>query len=680
MEDQKKHIDDLYRQQLNDYQEAPRAGMWDRIEANLDKTDTTPTPGTKKPGGSRGLLGYSALLLVILATVFFIYKQSSKNIGTNKTPIVNQTNTIQEKTTNINTSTIGSTTANNNKLTSKVNKGQSTNAANNNALNDQNNVAISSEKAHSANRAAKSRHAAGRSYNAHNNNSSNIALKEKRQQNKKAKNNTQTADEKTTVEDNNKQGSTTDVAIAAAHSKKQYIPHQKQADKVTDQSSTEPVTIAKTKSKEKDANTKNPSSAVTSPRLSGSDIVTSTANAVAATKDKNAGYKPKHKKTDQPTQNNVTVATNTSSLKNNAVAKPVANTTTDKKIAATEKKTGSTNADMPASPAVPQSKPIAANKNATKELLKQEVLAADDNTKAAPATTSNKADSSVPNTAPAAANGGSDDIAHQTPTAFSLQAGLKLGYEQGFATYTTSKFLGAVYAQVALADKWSVLFQPAITYTQLNGNITYNSSSYYNNTGVHSTQTIISIDTLAKDTLARYHYYGAYDSIIVKRQNSSSAYVGFEIPVMLKYKLSKSFSVLGGVDIDISKVFGIGDKTTTIHLSTPTDTTAILHSAEAAAFFDSLTYRHPGIPYSSYVPTPATNTQNSVRLGYMIGVDYSIADKFTLEFLVTQSLSGYNNISDKNIKSLYSQPYFRLSVGYQFLNFTKKKVPYNGGL
>ncbi|MBS1687509.1 MAG: hypothetical protein JSS96_02200 [Bacteroidetes bacterium] len=701
MEEQKKHMDDLFRQQLNDYQEAPRTGMWDRIEGNLDKIDATKAPGNKKTGGSRGFMGYSIVILLLIAAAFFIYKQSSNPATADKTSLANNTtkNTDKESTpATIKTDNTQATQANtagktNKALASNNSSSNISTQANNNTQNNNETattVKHSIRKVHTANRIAKHNNKPTQKNTlAHNNSVADVNNKD----------NSNAVDKSITTNNPAKPATateSTDISTATATTSAHSNPKQnKNASKHKEEISTaktniESVTPAATspktaaakhiKSRPAQVKTEENNSKSVAPVLSAATTKekkskqhTDLANAATPKDNTRNNTDAPAKKERLNTAVKKSAPANTDVAKQDVPAAKPAVSKTNKNITPAEKKAEPVANTKKITEIPPASKPVAAKESTTSNPLKQDVETPKPELSAKENVTLNKIDSSVKDGVPD--NGGSSDVASATVNTFSLQGGVKLGYEQGFSTYTTSKFVGAIYAQVALSDKLGILFQPAIKYTQLKNNIDYGSKSYYSNTGTQ----IARVDTISKDSLFNYHYYGTYDSIVVKTKTTTTSYIGFELPIMLKYKLSGSFSLLGGVNIDISNLFVIGDNTNTMHLRTPEDSSGILHTYEASAYFNSVKYTHPGRPYSSYVSS-ATQAQTTARIGYMLGLDYSIASKFTLEFLMTQSLSGYNNISDKNIKSLYSQPYFRLSIGYQLFNISKKKVPYNGGL
>jgi len=702
MEEQKKNMDDLFRQQLNDYQEAPRSGMWDRIEGNLDKIDATKAPGNKKTGGSRGFMGYSIVILLLIAAAFFIYKQSSKPASTDKIALANNTIKSSDKENAPATVKIDNTQSTHNNTAGLTNKAQADNNSTSNApaqvnsntqRNNETAIAVkhATRKAHTANRTAKRNNKPSQKSTLTTNNSATAVNNKDNNTVDQSSTTNKSTKQAAEVESNTNANTTTAKASAPEH-KKQNNKASKHKEEVvaTAKTNSESVFPENASPKVSAAKHVKEESALAKKKAKGNNNATPILPA-AVTNEKKSNQHTDLAKTTTPkdnTRNNAdapvpdkkekikkvakqSAPSNTNVAKQNIPAAKPAVSKANKNIAADKKKTEPADHTEKIAEITPASKPAVAKENTTSS-LKQNAETTKPDVAAKESATANNIDSSTKNSP---AGSGSNDIVKETANAFSFQGGVKLGYEQGFGTYTTSKFVGAVYVQVALSDKFGILFQPAIKYTQLKNNIDYGSKSYYNNTGTQIAQ----IDTIAKDSLYKYHYYGSYDSIIVKTKNTTTSYIGFELPIMLKYKLSSSFSLLGGVNIDISNLFVLGDNTNTIHLRTAVDSSGILHGYEVNAYLNSVKYTHPGTPYSSYVSS-ATTAQSTVRIGYMLGLDYSIANKFTLEFLMTQSLSGYSNISDKNIKSIYAQPYFRLSVGYQFLNITRKKVPYNGGL
>jgi len=702
MEEQKKNMDDLFRQQLNDYQEAPRSGMWDRIEGNLDKIDATKKPGNKSTGGSRGFMGYSIVILLLIAAAFFIYKQSSKSANAGKTALANNTIKSSDKENAPATVKIDNTQSTHNNTAGLTNKAQADNNSastapaqvnSNTQRNNETVIAVkhATRRAHTANRTAKRNNKPSQKSTLTTNNSATVVNNKDNNTVDQSSTTNKSTKQATEIESNTSANTTTAKASASEHKKQNNKTSKDKEEVATAKTNSESVSPESASSKVSAAKHVKAEPALAQKKAKSNNNATLILPAAVTTEKKSNQHADLANTTipKDNTRNNVdapvpdkkeklkkaakqSVPSNTDVAKQNIPATKPAVSKANKNIDAEKKKTEPAGSTKKIAEIIPASKPAVAKESITSSSLKQNAETTKPDVAAKESATANNIDSSTKNSP---AGSGSNDIAKETANAFSFQGGVKLSYEQGFGTYTTSKFIGAVYAQVALSDKFGILFQPAIKYTQLKNNIDYGSKSYYNNTGTQIAQ----IDTIAKDSLYKYHYYGSYDSIIVKTKNTTTSYIGFELPIMLKYKLSSSFSLLGGVNIDISNLFVLGDNTNTMHLRTAVDSSGILHGYEVNAYLNSVKYTHPGMPYSSYVSS-ATTAQSTVRVGYMFGLDYSLADKFTLEFLLTQSLSGYNNVTDKNIKGLYSQPYFRLSIGYQFLNITRKKIPYNGGL
>jgi len=313
------------------------------------------------------------------------------------------------------------------------------------------------------------------------------------------------------------------------------------------------------------------------------------------------------------------------------------------------------------------------------EINDNEVIAASPNTtlsntsKAAPTPAATKAPAALPGTLKNPVAKKND--ARSKPDFNRLEAGIKGGYEVGFNEGAAQKFVISPYLQYNLSRKLSVMLQPAIKYANASTQNVGNAQSFYqaneDGTITHtSTPNTITIVT-TKDTTSwtsTYNTTQSHDSI-VKSNRTGGTYMEFEVPILLKYKISKKVSVYGGVNLVYNKLTGVTENTYTakgisksITYTINTDSLPALNYVPPG---HNITYNVPS--FSTYKDVLITPPSNQMNIGYMVGFTYNYSKRWLIDALMEQVPLAPDVKSGYNINTPLSSPYFRLSVGYTLI-------------
>ena len=251
-----------------------------------------------------------------------------------------------------------------------------------------------------------------------------------------------------------------------------------------------------------------------------------------------------------------------------------------------------------------------------------------------------------------------------------IQIGTKIGLEMGFGNYASDKITGAVYASLNLSDNLCLMIQPGIKVARLNQTIDYGTKPYIANGTKAYNDTLEAYGATHAQDLYYFHYYQVYDSVAVRRKTTTS-YIGLETPILLKYAVSKRVSLLGGVTLDMSRIITVNETIVSSqqYQTSPSARYDLETQSEFNARLDTVHFSHPS-PY--YTKLQQANS-NPIRWGYMLGIDYNIKERIFLELMMTQTISSQTYIPDANVRNLYTQPYFRFSVGYRLGNIFSNK-------
>lgn len=260
-----------------------------------------------------------------------------------------------------------------------------------------------------------------------------------------------------------------------------------------------------------------------------------------------------------------------------------------------------------------------------------------------------------------------------------LEGGAKIGYESGFNNYTAHKWVGALYLQYNVSRKASFVVQPAIKLAQTNRSSSSTSDqSYYNVTGTNVSHafshTQFDSSSGRTDTFYNYTYKQNYDSIGVKKTVAKN-YVEVEIPIIFKYEVAPSFSLMAGLTMNFGALPGTSETTTTYGSYVMQDTLSNIknNTNYQINVNDSFAHNHTSAPYSSYTSSSGT-TSNPIRFGYILGMNYILKERFLFDVTVQQSFSKQTNIQNTDVRGLFTQPYVRVMVGYRFFKPKKKAL------
>jgi hypothetical protein len=253
------------------------------------------------------------------------------------------------------------------------------------------------------------------------------------------------------------------------------------------------------------------------------------------------------------------------------------------------------------------------------------------------------------------------------------EAGVKAGYERGFDNDASKKAVVSPYLQYNLSPKFSIMAQPAFKYASLGSRRIGNAATYYkenNDSSVHQTGQSIGVHGLDGTVyfyLTPFHYSQTHDSII-KSSVIGGSYAEFEFPLLLKYRITKTFSVYGGVNIVYSKSVALKENTATFgHITRSYDSLEASSNINPTPIPANSVFTYTGTDISQYRSQYPTTTTDQLRVGYMLGFSYEFYKRWLFDGLIQQSNTNRNIQAGYNINSALSAPYFRFTLGYKLL-------------
>ena len=234
---------------------------------------------------------------------------------------------------------------------------------------------------------------------------------------------------------------------------------------------------------------------------------------------------------------------------------------------------------------------------------------------------------------------------------------------------------GAIALQLLLHinSAFSLGIQPAYKFGNLSSLILQNNQNYFT-PGTVLVDSSKVVDSVAGTTKYNYFIRQGYDSIITPSTQVSGRIWELELPVIIHYQpFGSKWHVYGGP----SFTFG-GKIATTTRGSLQTYTLLKRDSIflnpnplPASAFRD---YFNLSLRPNSNSYTPQTNEPDAIRLGYTIGFGYEWHN-FLGDISLRQQVSGYGNISNDQLRKVYTSPSVRISLGYRIFGTGTMRRP-----
>ncbi len=255
-----------------------------------------------------------------------------------------------------------------------------------------------------------------------------------------------------------------------------------------------------------------------------------------------------------------------------------------------------------------------------------------------------------------------------------FEAGVKMGYEGGFTADAAKKAVVSPYLQYNLSPKFSVMIQPAIKAASSPNRTIGAPETYYNanpedakvtQNGPTVVKTVGSGSNIVTTYTTSYTYSQTHDSIVKTNKTGGTA-IEYELPVMLKYNVTKHLSVYGGPNMVYSKYPAITEETyTQDNIVRSYDKTVVSNTAPTGTpTLTGFTYTGKNISSDDGPLVPAQSGYQ-FRPGYMVGISYTYRTKWLLDAQIQQNPAKADYKGGYNLNAPLSAPYFRLSVGYK---------------
>lgn len=273
-----------------------------------------------------------------------------------------------------------------------------------------------------------------------------------------------------------------------------------------------------------------------------------------------------------------------------------------------------------------------------------------------------------------------------------LEAGVKVGFSNGFnRTWNANKFIIAPYAEAQLPSRFSVIIQPSYQAGKVKaGRLNDNVTSYHEKTGTDFSASakvvrgVVDSSILTPnppDTVYRtYTYTQMYDSVSVVFGVKQQQQWDVELPLIVRYKINKNFSVMAGGSVTYSSVLQMreevkrysGLKKEYVDAIEPQTFYVITQGQEppvgpAPKKHDDL-FVFGSQPFSAYRPRETKETSNFFRYGFMVGASAVLKDKWMIDVMLHKTGVDTKAVPDKQLQRIYTQPYVRITVGYKIFN------------
>lgn len=309
----------------------------------------------------------------------------------------------------------------------------------------------------------------------------------------------------------------------------------------------------------------------------------------------------------------------------------------------------------------------------------------------APTDTTRKKKNKNADTAQAPINEPEEPVVAKKKVPLPLEAGIKAGYSTGFdKNWRANKFVIAPYMEYRLPSNFSVVFQPSVQTGRAkvgafaNGNQVYKDiiSNTFDSTGrvVRGKVDSSILTPNPPDTVFRTYTYGqVYDSVHVSYGVTQSQMWDIELPLLLKYKINKTFSVMAGGSVTYSSVLQTKEEVKRyqgvynqyVETIAPETFFVTVQGQEPPPGPDRKSFENVfganNNSFSSYKPRQLTESNNFFRYGFMIGASATFNERWMIDLLLHKTGVDANAVPDKELHRIYTQPYLRLTVGYKLL-------------
>jgi hypothetical protein len=219
----------------------------------------------------------------------------------------------------------------------------------------------------------------------------------------------------------------------------------------------------------------------------------------------------------------------------------------------------------------------------------------------------------------------------------------------------------------------SLGIQPSIRYGNMS-TISSESQAYQQTSDV-KVDSLIGTDSAGKVTSRTYHVSQTFDSIVVAGLSAGGVMWQFEIPIILNYKLGGGWFAYGGPSINIGGKMDHSSGNTKTYSFRRGDTlfspSGSVQPPKPPSSFANY-FGTSSLPqYSTYTPAASEwKDPMNLRFGYLVGLGYE-HNRLSFDVSLHQQVSGFSDVIEP-YKKAYSSPYIRIGVGWKIIPEKKK--------
>jgi uncharacterized protein YneF (UPF0154 family) len=249
---------------------------------------------------------------------------------------------------------------------------------------------------------------------------------------------------------------------------------------------------------------------------------------------------------------------------------------------------------------------------------------------------------------------------------FVFRLGLMAGRESGFSSFTANKTVLDVFFEWTIFRNFGLSIAPAYKWAKTNQDYTISDGNY-----VQAGNTEVRMFNPEKDSMgglsgyASYAFAQTFDSMTATKTLGRS-YREVELPLSLFYRITKNWTISAGCNMvwgAAPKFSGSVDKINGLRLE---DTVRNYFDLNFKGPDPAAKFSHAGVDtFGAYKDPGNDPTNKPFRLGYVFSVRYAHRYGINAELSMRQQAGGLSAITDAQLKSLLSQPFFRLSIGYE---------------